>query len=42
MAQDVVFVQSQGQWLALAGGELIATGENFDEVWNACSTPRKQ
>lgn len=36
MIQDVELVQSQGQWLALADGVLIATGESFDEVWEAC------
>ena len=41
MAQDVVLVQSQGQWLALAGGELIAAGESFEEVWEVSCIPQK-
>lgn len=36
MIQDVELVYSQGQWLALADGVLIAAGDSFDELWEAC------
>lgn len=41
MTYEVILVQSQGQWLALAGGELVAAGESFEEVWDLSCTPRK-
>jgi|GEM_PF-2635463 len=41
MTQEIVVVQSQGQWLALAGGELVAAGESFEEIWQVSCAIQK-